>query len=96
MSLTTFLRVFIRSEAETTVPGSSKRVLTRFTDGLLRAPTDDRPLVSQGICFYLREPVKHRHFHPSWWTRAARRGGVTRASNFSLPKDSIAYTPPGP
>src|SRR5438067_8613569 len=33
---TTFLRVFIRLTAATTVPGSSKRVLTRFTNGLLR------------------------------------------------------------
>ena len=30
----TFLRVFIRLAAETTVPGSSDCVLTRFTSGL--------------------------------------------------------------
>ena len=32
----TFLRVFIRLKAGTTVPGSSKRVLTRFTERALR------------------------------------------------------------
>src|SRR5450759_4580166 len=55
---TTFLRVFIRLTAATTVPGSSERVLTRFTHGLLRAPTDKRPLDSQEIYFHLLEPVK--------------------------------------
>jgi len=75
---TTFLRVFIRLTAATTVPGSSERVLTRFTHGLLRAPTDKRPLDSQEIYFHLLEPVKRPtpNFHPSWWARAARRGRV--------------------
>src|SRR5437762_47704 len=59
---TTFLRVFIRLAAETTVPGSSKRVLTRFTHGLLRAPTDKRPLDSLEIYFYRLERVKRHPF----------------------------------
>jgi hypothetical protein len=69
------LRVFIRLAAATTVPGSSKRVLTRFTDGLLRAPTDDRPLDSLDIYFHLLEPVKRPHFHPSWWARVSAPWG---------------------
>jgi hypothetical protein len=59
---TTFLRVFIRLAAATTVPGSSERVLTRFPNGLLRAPTDKRPLDSLEIYFHLLEPVKRRPF----------------------------------
>src|SRR5205823_10395243 len=62
---TTFLRVFIRLAA-TRAPRSSERVLTRFTDGLLRAPTDNRPLGSQEIYFYPLERVKRPHFHPFW------------------------------
>jgi len=45
----TFLRVFIRLLTVTTVPGSSERVLTKFTIGLLRAPNEDRPHISLGI-----------------------------------------------
>jgi hypothetical protein len=87
---TTFLRVFIRLAAATTVPGSSERVLTRFTHGLLRAPTDKRPLDSLEIYFHLLEPVKQPHFHPSWLARAARRGGVTLIFNEVATMNSIA------
>src|SRR5437868_2390003 len=59
---TTFLRVFIRLAAATTVPGSSERVLTRLTNGLLIAPTDNRPLGSQEIYFYPLERVKRPPF----------------------------------
>src|SRR5436305_4020702 len=86
---TTFLRVFIRLAAATTVPGSSERVLTRFTHGLLRAPTDKRPLDSLEIYFHLLEPVKRPHFHPSWWARAARRGGVTTIFELDVPSLSL-------
>src|SRR5438552_18614169 len=86
---TTFLRVFIRLAAATTVPGSSERVLTRFTHGLLRAPTDKRPLDSLEIYFHLLEPVKQPHFHPSWLARAARRGAGKTTFEQEVPSLSL-------
>src|SRR5437879_5691156 len=88
----TFLRVFIRRCGDT-VPGSSKRVLTRFTNGLLRAPTESRPHVSLGDLLPSSQACQVPHFHSSWWTRAARRGWVTfffqknstRAQGFTRP-----------
>ena len=60
----TFLRVFIRRMAATTVPGSSDRVLTRFTHGLKQAPTELRPLNSLGIYFQLAKSVKPIFIRP--------------------------------
>jgi hypothetical protein len=54
----TFLRVFIRRRRRQQFPGSSKRVLIRLQNGLLRAPTVNRPHVSLGICFQRLKPVK--------------------------------------
>ena len=74
----TFLLVFIRKRT-TTIAGPSKRVLTRFTSGLLRAPTKKRPLDSQGIYFQVLKPVNSATF--SFVLAGAehrRRGGSLR------------------
>ena len=69
--------------AETTVPGSSNRVLTRFTHGLYKAPTENRPLIRGGSVSILPNLSSLPHFHPSyrrppkgavqWITRPAKK-----------------------
>ena len=65
--------------AETTVPDSSNRVLTRFTHGLWKAPTENRPLLRGGSASSMSNLSSLPHFHPScrrhpngavqWFTR---------------------------
>src|ERR1700690_693568 len=61
--------------AATTVAGSSKRVLTRFTRGLLRAPTEKRPHDSLGIYLNVPKPVKSGVFSSALVGAEQRRRG---------------------
>src|SRR5947209_3161905 len=60
--ITTFLRVFIRLMAATTVPGSSERVLTRFPKRASKSTNGQTASDSLEIYFYGLEPVKQRAF----------------------------------
>src|SRR5260370_26991714 len=89
----TLLRVFIR-RAETTVAGSSMRALTRFTNGLLKAPTDDRPHVSLGIYLHLARAVKFPIFIRPGGRRVAAPWRITNAQEKYYPMQPATYSQP--
>jgi hypothetical protein len=55
---------------------------TRFTHGLLKAPTGDRPRIRWGSTFRLPNLSSGAHFHPSRWApRSGAVAGRTRCQN---------------
>jgi hypothetical protein len=63
---------------------------TRFTHGLWKAPTGDRPRIRWGSTFRLPNLSSGAHFHPSRW--APRSGAVARHQSriFVTPAESVS------
>jgi hypothetical protein len=94
----TFLCVFT-AKSGTTVPGSSKRVVTRITHGLAyAAPTDDRPLALAGDLLPLCQTARVRPFSsalptaPKGLCSESRQDSPGFTSNSSNHTDTPRFT----
>jgi hypothetical protein len=86
----TFLCVFIRLSAETTMLGSSSRVLDQVHTRAFKAPTEDRPRVAGDLLLCCQPCQVTPIFIPSRWARSAP-WRVTNFKKIFAPAISITW-----